>query len=283
MFSINHQLKNLSQVELSNSSRSSLLKLSLEEGGRISFLRLKDETLIKDPENTTYKGSFAASILFPFANRIPNGAYTFNNKNYRLPLNFEGEDTAIHGLVYNAPFKIDSKTTTTEYAQVSIRYEALNPPSGFPFPYVIILTYTLYEHYSTLTVRVENVGTTAFPFGLGWHPYFYTQDKSKSTIRFKSNEDLASRKYHTLDCTTFLDDCFQTKDPIITFNTPTYKINLHTDSSTYLQVYTPPADPHGVAIEPMTSPANSFNTLEGILYLDPSEAYETTWTVSLTH
>ncbi len=281
MFTVDYKNQQSNSFTIANATKTSVATFSLHEGGRISALQLRGLPIIKDPENTTYAGSFASSVLFPFANRIINGRYSFEDVAYVLDLNFEGENNAIHGLIYNAPFRLVDQKTTADYAQVTFRYVEATPPPGFPFGYKVLLTYTLYEHRLTLSITIENTDTKTFPFALGWHPYFYTSDKSKTTLRYVQANSTNTPSVSTLDCNTFLDDCFSLEDTEIVFTTPDYTLSIDADSSTYLQVYTPPIDQHCVAIEPMTAPANSFNTQIGLRYLKPKEQFNTQWSLTL--
>jgi aldose 1-epimerase len=59
------------------------------------------------------------------------------------------------------------------------------------------------------------------------------------------------------------------------------RLELHWDSGfNFLQVFTPPAvtpGRHGIAIEPMSCPANAFNSGEGLLRLAPDQEWNGSW------
>ena len=78
-----------------------------------------------------------------------------------------------------------------------------------------------------------------------------------------------------------LDDCYTMEDNKVVFTTPDYKMVLTTNSKkSYLQLYTP-AQRNSIAIEPQTRVSNSFNTREGLQFLNPKEKYSITWGIQI--
>ena len=72
-------------------------------------------------------------FLFPFANRIKDGLYSFNEIEYQLEINQKEENNALHGLVYNKPFKVINKEVSDNEASIKLEYEELNESKGFPY------------------------------------------------------------------------------------------------------------------------------------------------------
>ena len=145
---------------------------------------LKNELIIQDPEGMSYEQTFAAAILFPFANRIAQGKYSFNNQDFQLPTNEKGRANAIHGLVYDKTFEIEDTQERENSVAISLVYKEQHTPAGFPFPYEIRLTYQLFADKLELKVNISNTGQQDLPFTLGWHPYFYSSELSKSKLKF---------------------------------------------------------------------------------------------------
>ena len=71
----NIKIKNLEYLDIENSDSISKLRLCLNQGGRIDFLKFDNIKIISKNESSTYKDSYASAILFPFVNRIKNGKY----------------------------------------------------------------------------------------------------------------------------------------------------------------------------------------------------------------
>jgi aldose 1-epimerase len=284
---------NFSFLELKNTKNTAKARIFLDEGGRLQELIFKDIFLIKEQSNFEYKVSYASSILFPFASRIREGKYLFQEKEYQLNCNQTGKN-ALHGLVYNQKFELISKKESADFCAVTIAYRETKESEGFPYTYEIYATYTLTESDITLSLKIKNTDSKMFPFTLGWHPYFLSDNLTKSSLRFKSDQKIEFDKSlitkKVIDHKTEeefkieekqLDDCFILKTDAVQFKTPSYLIEISTDKKeNYLQLYTP-KDFSVIAIEPMTGVSNSFNNKIGLQVLEPNETYSITWNVKL--
>ncbi|PQJ82768.1 aldose 1-epimerase [Polaribacter glomeratus] len=284
---------NFSFLELKNTNNTAKARIFLDEGGRLQELKFKDIFLIKEQPNFEYKVSYASSILFPFASRIREGKYLFQEKEYQLNCNQTGEN-ALHGLVYNQKFELISKEESTDFCAVTIAYKETKEIKGFPYTYEIYATYILTKNEITLSLKIKNTDSKTYPFTLGWHPYFLSDDLTKSSLRFKSDQkiefDTSLITKKIIDHKTEaefniedkqLDDCFILKTNVVQFKTPSYQIEISTDKKeNYLQLYTPKGF-SVIAIEPMTGVSNSFNNKIGLQFLAPNESYAITWNVKL--
>lgn len=294
MFKIKQLIENnRNLIELTNEDNSAKAIISLNEGGRLFSLVLKRKQLIKEISNFEYKNSYASSILFPFSSRIENGKYTFLNKEYQFYCNDLGKN-ALHGLVYNKRFEIEKIIESKTYASVTIAYEGDKENLGFPYTYKILLTYTLFEKEIRLSIKIENTDCKPFPFTLGWHPYFYSDNLKDSVLRFSSNkkiefnENLITKSVIDIEAKNILnledkqlDDCFILNSGTIEFSTPNYQIEIVSNQTeNYLQLYTPKNLPI-IAIEPMTGVSNSHNNKIGLQVLEPKKNHSIIWSVKL--
>ena len=280
-------------ISLQNSDTSTAAIICLEQGGRLQELSLLGENIIKELPDFNYNASYASAILFPFANRIENGKYTFKNTKFQLDCNEKGLN-ALHGLVYNKKFKIVYKVTSRNYASVTIAYQELEENLGFPFKYNIQLKYTLTNDEISLSVTVKNTDVNPFPFTLGWHPYFLSHDLQNSSLCFKSDkkivfdENLITNKIEAYKANAVfnvennpLDDCFILNSNTIGFKTPNYQLEISTNQiENYVQLYTPENLPL-IAIEPMTGVSNSFNNNIGLQVLQPNTSFSLKWNVKI--
>ena len=290
---IERKEKDLSFIELKNKEGKSKAIISLNEGGRLKNLNLKGKIIIKEILNFDYTVSYASSILFPFVSRIEKGKFSFNGKKYQLECNDRGEN-ALHGLVYNKEFKVIKKKESKNYASVIIGYQEVEKHIGFPYTFYIELTYTLFKNEISLSVKIENTDTKPFPFTLGWHPYFLSDDLQNSILKFKSrqkiefNNNLITKKVINVNIEDEfkikdkqLDDCFILSSNTIKYLTPNYNIEISSDQTeNYLQLYTP-KDIAVIAIEPMTGISNSHNNKIGLKILEPQKTQSLTWEVKI--
>ena len=280
-------------IRLQNSDKATTAIINLEQGGRLQELTLLGKSIMKEIPDFNYNASYASAVLFPFANRIENGKYTFKNTKFQLDCNEKGLN-ALHGLVYNKKFKIVHKIESSSYASVTIAYKELEESLGFPFKYNIHLTYTLTNDELSLSVTIKNTDINPFPFTLGWHPYFLSHDLKNSSLSFNSakkikfNKNLITQK--VIDEKTEkafkienkqLDDCFILNSNTIGFKTPNYQLEISTNQiENYVQLYTPENLPL-IAIEPMTGVSNSFNNNIGLQVLQPNTSFSLKWNVKI--
>ncbi len=266
----------------------SLQELRVENINIIDGINV-DETGIED-----YAVSYKSSILFPFPNRIEDGVFSYHGKTHQFPINEKPLNNALHGLVYNKHFNILNTKIEHEGASISLSYKASGKEPGFPFDFELMLVYFIKNTGDlSLTFEVKNTGSTSFPMGMGWHPYFAAADLEASEMSFPSLEyfqcnerNLPKKTVNSIFEKSFkiedksFDDACSLEEAYCQFKTSDYAIDLSFNYTerTYLQFYTPPHRKN-IAIEPMTSIANSFNNKIGFKELHPGE--EDVWTINL--
>lgn len=287
--------KRQSNIYLKDVKNKSIAKICLDNGGGLQKLTLNNITIIDDLHPLKYDTTYASAVLFPFANRIKNGVYLFDQKKYKLDCNDTENNNAIHGLVYNKKFNISNEQVSDNRASVTLRYVETERVNGFPFLYSITLKYTLFKNSIGIIVNVRNMDNTSFPFTVGWHPYFLSKSLYKSSLKFNSNQKVIVDKnmitIGVLDRNSEdiiqikdkkFDDCFILNKSKVCFQTPEY--NVEVDSSgkeNYLQIYTPNKS-NTIAIETTTGPSDSFNNKLGLRILEPNKSYKISWSVKLT-
>ena len=102
------KIKDLDYLDIENASGSSKLRICVNQGGRIAQLKFNTVKVIPEIDPSTYKDNYASALLFPFANRIKDGQYTFKESVYKLDCNEIINNNAIHGLIYNKPFEFEN-------------------------------------------------------------------------------------------------------------------------------------------------------------------------------
>ena len=187
-------------LELVSSNGESTAQICLNQGGRLSDFSFENTQIVKEFDSSTYKDNYASAILFPFANRIKDGEYTFKDSKHKLNCNETDKNNAIHGLVYNKTFVLIKKKLTSDFASVSLQYKNYGKDKGFPFKFHIELTYTLSKNGITLAIKVKNKDKKTFPFSIGWHPYFYSTNLNGTET--STGERFYNSKY-TAACNLF--------------------------------------------------------------------------------
>ncbi|MEP3839146.1 MAG: aldose 1-epimerase [Algibacter sp.] len=293
MFSITKD-NDLNTLEIKSINNRVYGKIHLNDGASLQALTLNGHAIIQNLEPLIYKDTYASSILFPFANRIKDGIYTYNNKEYQLEINQKEENNALHGLVYNKPFKETESFTNEDSAWIVLEYTEEKESIGFPYTYKIQLKYTFTETHLELNLSVINTDSKAFPFTLGWHPYFNSDHLHDSILEFDTSKKLIIGERNittgTENLNSFkslkienqkLDDCWILDSNSIQFYTPKYKFSMESSAkNNFLQAYTPPKL-NTIAIEPTTGVSNSFNNKIGLDILKPNDTYSITWKLNI--
>ncbi|MGI9531111.1 aldose 1-epimerase [Lutimonas sp.] len=261
-------------------------------GASLQELRVHKRDIIDGISNDQdgiedYAVSYKSSILFPFPNRIEDGMYQYKGNNYQFPINEKPLNNALHGLVFNKSFKLKDKSVGQDGVSLSFSYTSTGQEYGFPFCFELIIIYDIKNTGDlTVTFEVENNGDTSFPMGMGWHPYFTATDLKTSELSFTSLEyyecnernlpintvKSGFEKSFEIEENSF-DDACSLEHATCKFKTSEYQIELTFDyaTGTYLQFYTPPHRKN-IAIEPMTSIANSFNNKIGFKEIHSGES-----------
>ncbi len=115
-------------------------------------------------------------ILFPFPNRIRDGRYAWEGKEYQLPRNDSTGKNAIHGFACRHPWRILDQGTDADSAWMRAEFwgsrDAPESLAQWPSDYRLRLTFRLGQRSLRLEAEVDNPGEGSLPFGLGYHPYF---------------------------------------------------------------------------------------------------------------
>lgn len=138
-------------------------------GANLIKLSYNGYDILRSPANMQELKSspylFGSPLLFP-ANRVPDGKFSFDGCKYQLPINEPKCHNHIHGLLYNAPFKVINKSITT------LQCVLTNEAKYYPFPFVLTSTFILSEGGITQRWIVLNTGVAAMPISLAFHTTF---------------------------------------------------------------------------------------------------------------
>lgn len=109
--------------------------------------------------------AYASFPLVPFAGRIQHGRFSFEGRDYQLPLNFLPEPHAIHGDGWMGSWTVASQDETS--AAMVFHHEH----RWVPFRYRAWQRFRLTDGTLRVEIGVRNTGERAMPFGIGHHPY----------------------------------------------------------------------------------------------------------------
>jgi aldose 1-epimerase len=245
----------------------------------------------------------AGAQLVPWPNRIRDGKYAFRGRAYQLPLTEPARHNASHGLLRWASWRCVASSAGSVTVACTVP-----PQSGYPFQLAVTTRYAVSGEGLAVEHEVTNTGVDAAPFGFGAHPYLYVPGSAVddlvlhlpgATDRVISDdrllpvgrEEVAGTPYDFSSPrpigTVELDTAFAGVDGPVTLSTADGRgVALWRDESFgWVQVFTsdalpPPRKRASVAVEPMTCPADAFNTGDGLLVLAPGETWRGSWGLS---
>lgn len=294
------------KIKLTDSQTGAFLSIIPAYGANLNGLGLTKNGTIheviagdKTPESLSGKNAnhYRGAKLSPYPNRIANGKYSFEGKEYQLPVN--APPHTLHGLCWNLPFTIKSQLLSSELAQLILQADYISTEPGYPFSYHIEIEYKLEPSELKCFTKITNTGKGNMPLGDGWHPYF-TLGNSIDNLKLQ----LPACKQLELDSTLIptgkytanklfaepgllkginLDHCFEieNKEGIAEVKLTDEHKNLCLTiwqqagdrGYNFMQAYTPPIR-NSIAIEPMSCAPNAFNNGIGLTTLNPNESVE---------
>ena len=251
----------------------------------------------------------AGLVLVPWPNRIKNGVWLLDGREQQLDITEPGFMNASHGLLRNTGY------TLLDRAADSVTLGAtVFPQHGYPFLIGTSVHYQLVHDGMTVIHRLRNDSADAAPVAVGTHPYLKIGNVPTSDLvlrvaaesYFEVDEQLIPFAEHPVDGGHF-DLRGGRRVAELNMNAGFGSVRRHDgvsrhsitapdgravelwadDNFGYLQVYTPNMFPTAsgpdlaVAIEPMTAPANAFNSGQGVRWLRPGEEWSLSWGIRL--
>lgn len=249
----------------------------------------------------------AGWVLVPWPNRVAGGTWSYDGEAQHLEITEPDNGNALHGLLTRTPYQVSARTPD------SITLGAGIPPQpGYPFELSTSVRYQLVENGLLVTHSLENTGTRSAPVALGAHPFLRLGNVPAEELTLYINADThievderlnpsgittdvtgtkhdfrAGRLVGSVDLDDAWSDVRREEDgsSLHYLEAPDgSQVQLFMDASFgYVQAFTTKefATDGGmvtaVAVEPMTAPADAFNSGEGLRWLEPGESWKATW------
>jgi aldose 1-epimerase len=238
---------------------------------------------------------FKSAKLSPFVCRMNKGEYRFDGNDYKIE-KFYLPPHAIHGLVFDAVYKVAATNTDENSASVTLTTTYKGEDKGYPFPYTSSIVWKLETNNKlSVTTTIYQSNGKAIPFADGWHPYFNLGETiDTSTLQFNSNQliEFDETLIPTGNIVTderfvngallkdiFLDNCFKLNNnnqPAVVLKNNALQLSIEPDASyPYIQIYTPPHR-KSIAIENLSGAPDCFNNKMALLLLEPNQEYSFT-------
>jgi aldose 1-epimerase len=248
--------------------------------------------------------SGAGIVLVPWPNRIRDGKWSHDGVEHQLAITEPKYHNAIHGLLRYTEY------TAIDRERDSVTLSArIYPQLGYPFLLRTAVHYELVADGLRVTHFVENLGADPAPVAIGTHPFLKiggvpTEDlvlRLEAASHIEVDDRLLPTGEVPVDGTEWdfregrrvgdvsLDDAFgelSSDDGQVEHRLTApdgRRVSIWADDEFgYVQVYTTRAFPGedgdvAIAIEPMTAPAEAFNSERGLRWLGPGEEWELSW------
>ncbi|CAO5230036.1 aldose 1-epimerase family protein [Frankia sp. AgKG'84/4] len=281
-----------------------------EVGGGLREYRVGERAVLDGYDADAMASRGRGQLLLPWPNRIADGRYTFDGASQQLPINEVALRNANHGLTRWSAWEIEQSAPGELRASFVLRAQ-----SGYPFTVGFTAEYRLDAAGLAVTITATNLGDRPAPVGLGVHPYLVVAgpggapvraDDAELTVpaatRLVTDERLIPTGTRAVAGGEFdfraprpigplvLDTCYtdlvadpdgRTRVRLAAPGGSSVTVWMD-DAWQYLQVFTgdtlgPDERRRSVAIEPLTCPANAFNSGDGLRVLAPAESFAGSW------
>jgi len=242
-------------------------------------------------------GGGRGQLLIPWPNRIRDGRYSFDGRDFQLGLSEATWGNASHGLVRWAAWTLEEHSP----GSVSLTYR-LMAQSGYPWTVDLHVLYDLSADGLTVTQTATNLSSSTVPFASGAHPYLRVGpgpvDEWELTLpastRLLTDDQRIPVAEEPVEGTpydfrvsrpiraTVLDHAFGDLDrdesgvAAVTVRDPSSGDGVALwldDRHDWIQVYSAEEDPtprRALAIEPMTAPPDAFRSGRDLVVLAPA-------------
>jgi aldose 1-epimerase len=248
-------------------------------------------------------------VLVPWPNRVEDGVWKLDGEVQQLDLTEPDKHNAIHGLLRHAPYRVLERTD----ASITLGATVF-PQHGYPFLLETSVRHELTDDGMTVIHRITNESDAPAPVAIGTHPFFQIGDVPTDELtltvhagtRFPVDERLIPSAEIPVDGSEYdlrsgrkvadlnLDDAFGDVKPVkqvtaVLTASDGRSVALWQDESfPYVQIFTTRKFPRGtgfvtaIAMEPMTAPANAFNSGQSLKWLNPGETWQASWGIRYT-
>jgi len=245
-------------------------------------------------------------VLAPWCNRIRDGRYSFGGHDHQLDISEPATGCALHGLVRWLPVVAEDVRADHLVVVATVHARA-----GYPFTVVLRTTYDLTGDGLRVTHEALNVGDAPAPFSLATHCYLHagtgvdeqvlqvpaetwvpTDDRllplATRPVSGTDRDFRDGRRFGSTVLDTAYTDLARDPDGLVRASVTGADgrgVRVWADAAfDWLQVYSSDTQHaerfrRSFAIEPMTAPADAFNSGTSLVVLAPGDRWSGTWGV----
>ena len=280
----------------------------VEVGGGLRTYRVGGTDIVAGYADDEVCRAGRGQVLMPWPNRIRDGKYSFAGSDLQLGLTEAALHNANHGLVRWATWQLHWHSD--DWSALTVRTR-LHPQPGWDGILDLSVNYVLEDQGLVVSVHATNVGAAAAPFGFGAHPYVALGETPLAQVELTipaASEVLVDEQliptgsapvraevdFRTARAlgASALDTAFTDlarSQPsgaweVVVGGLATGEVTVWGDESLdWVQVFTAKGRDtgvdgvRGIAVEPMSCPANAFNSGEGLLVLESGQSWSGRW------
>ena len=251
--------------------------------------------------------SCSGVVLVPWPNRIRDGVWTHDGEPQLLAITEPQRRNAIHGLLRYSPYDVAIRTESALELTATVF-----PQLGYGFQLDTTVRYQLTETGVDVTHELINTGRDAAPVALGVHPFITIGDVDPddlvlalpATEHFPVDDRMLPGEPEPVDGTRYdlrggrrladlqLDDAWggvvRDEDGRArhTLTAPDGRrvVLWAGPAFDFVQAFTTTAYPDqrlALAVEPMTAPADAFNSGRGLRLIEAGESWTLEWGIAL--
>jgi aldose 1-epimerase len=280
----------------------------VEVGGGLRQYRAGDAEVLDGYAEDARCSAGRGEPLIPWPNRLDGGSYDFGDVHEQAPLNEPEKGNAIHGLTRWSSWEV--LDAGTDHATMGL---VLRPQPGWAWTLQLSITYRLRRDGLQVTLRAINRSDRPCPWGAGFHPYLLapsgrvddleltvpaatryladerglptgTEPVAGSSVDFRAGRPIGDQQIDVAfkDLTRGSDGqaAIAVADP-----GSGRRVELRLDPGwDHVMVFTGDTvgarARQGLAVEPMTAPANMLRSGDGRIVLEPGRRWEASWSLA---
>ena len=276
-------------------------------GASLNSADVGGEAVVPEWEPASPRPFSAGVTLAPWPNRIRDGKWQWQGKELQLEISEPGRQTALHGLVS------DTSWDVVEHDESSVTLSTtLDPAPGYPFTLEMAVTYRLHGDGVDCTMGIRNVGDARAPVAIGFHPFLCLGDRAVRSLTLDSPvakvvavderllpiglEDSSHTRHNPAVGVRLHDAEFDTGFQLEGSGEHVTRLSAADGASVelwqsselgWIQFFLTDDFPglrgshSALAVEPMSAPADAFNSGTDVWQLEPDEEAQASWGIRL--
>ncbi|WP_282799541.1 aldose 1-epimerase [Bombella apis] len=155
-----------------------------ETGAALGQWQVQGHDMLRPVANPALRNQKGVAVgaypLLPYVNRIADGHFAFGGEEHRLVPNMEGCPHPIHGNGWEHEWQVAHRTDS--HAILTFDHTPSDDEAGrgeWPYAYRAVMSYELRADGLHVSIVIRNSDTVDQPVGLGFHPFFHSEAKSR--------------------------------------------------------------------------------------------------------